>query len=273
RDDTFLDGRTGSVERIIDAILAFLHLDLSGAADLDHRHAAGELGQPLLQLLLVVVGRRLLDLRFDLADAGLDVLLLAGAIDDGVVLGYGDALGFAEHGERDILELDAEILRDRLAVGQRGNVLQHRLAAIAEAWGLHGGDLESAAQLVDDERGERLAFNLLGDDKQGLAGLHDRLEHGQQRLQTCQLLLVDQDKRLLQLHGHLVDIGDEVGRKVPAVELHALDDFQLAIEALGFLDRDDALVADLFHRVGYHLANGLFAIGCDGADLSDLGRI
>ena len=54
-----------------------LHLDLGGAADLDDRHAAGQLGQPLLQLLAVVVGGRLLDLRLELRDAALDVLLLA----------------------------------------------------------------------------------------------------------------------------------------------------------------------------------------------------
>ena len=67
--------------------LLLLDLDLGGAADLDDRHAAGELGQPLLQLLAVVVGGRLLDLRLDLRDAALDVLLLARAVDDrGVVL-------------------------------------------------------------------------------------------------------------------------------------------------------------------------------------------
>jgi len=41
----------------------------------DHRDAARELGQTLLQLLTVVVRGGLLDLRLDLGDAGLDVLL------------------------------------------------------------------------------------------------------------------------------------------------------------------------------------------------------
>jgi hypothetical protein len=65
---------------------------LGRAADADHRNAAGELGQPLLQLLAVVVGGGLLDLRLDLGDAALDVGLLAGAVDDrGVLLVDGDA--------------------------------------------------------------------------------------------------------------------------------------------------------------------------------------
>ena len=66
RQDAFLDRGAGRMHRVIDAILAFLHLGLGGAADADHRNAAGELRQPLLQLLAVVVGGGLLDLRLDL---------------------------------------------------------------------------------------------------------------------------------------------------------------------------------------------------------------
>ena len=274
RHDALLDGRARGVERVVDAVLALLHLDLGGAADLDHRHAAGELGQPLLQLLLVVVRRRLLDLRLDLVDAGLDVLLLARTVDDGgVVLGDRYALGLAEHVERHVLELDAEVLGDHLAIGEDADVFQHGLAAIAEAGCLDGRDLQAAAQLVDDQRGQRLALDLLGDDEQRLAGLHDGLEHRQQRLQARELLLVDEDVGLFQLDRHLLGVGDEVGREVAAIELHALHDFQLAIEALGLLDRDHALVADLLHGLGDHLANGLFAVGRHRSDLRDLGRV
>ena len=114
------------------------------AADLDHGDAAGELGQPLLQLLAVVVGGGVLDLLPDLGDARLDVGLLAGAVDDGrVVLGDDHLLGAAEHVERDVLELDAEILGDHLAAGEHGDVLQHGLAAVAEAGRLDGGDLQA----------------------------------------------------------------------------------------------------------------------------------
>jgi len=41
------------------------------------RNAAGELCQPFLQLLAIVVGGGLLDLRLDLGDAALDIGLLA----------------------------------------------------------------------------------------------------------------------------------------------------------------------------------------------------
>ena len=61
-DDALLDGRLRVANGVLDAVLALLQLDLGGRADLDDRNAAGELRQPLLQLLAVVVGVALLDL-------------------------------------------------------------------------------------------------------------------------------------------------------------------------------------------------------------------
>ena len=156
------------------------------------------------------------------------------------------------------------------AAGEDGDVLEHGLAAIAEARRLDGRDLEAAAQLVDDERGQRLALDVLGDDEQRLARLHHGLEHRQHGLQARELLLVDQDVRALELRHHLVGVGDEVGREVAAIELHALDDVELGLEALALLDRDDALVADLLHGLGDLGADLDVAVGGDGADLGDL---
>ena len=180
RQDAFLDCGAGCMHSVVDAILALLYLGLGGAADADHRDAAGELGEPLLQLLLVVVRGGLLDLRLDLIDARLDVGLLADAVDDrGVLLVDQHLLGLAKHGERHFLELDAEIFRDRLTAGQDGDVLQHGLAAIAETRRLHGCNFQAAAQLIDDKSCQRLAFDVLSHDQQGLAGLHYRFEQRQ----------------------------------------------------------------------------------------------
>src|SRR5260370_191509 len=54
------------MERIFHARLLLLHLGLGGGADLDHRHAADQLGKPLLQLLAVVIRGRLPHLPADL---------------------------------------------------------------------------------------------------------------------------------------------------------------------------------------------------------------
>jgi hypothetical protein len=49
---------------------------------------------------------------------------------------------------------------------------------------------------------------------------------------------------------HLFRVGDEVGRQIATVELHAFDDIEFEFEALGFFDGDHAFLADLFHRFG-----------------------
>src|SRR6185437_14733561 len=162
--------------RSSDLVLLLLDLDLSRAADADDRDAAGELRQPLLQLLLVIVGGRVLDLRLDLSDPRLDLLFLAAAVDDGGVF-FLDShpLGPAKHLQRDVLELDAEILSDHRARGQDGDILEHRLTAIAKAWRLDRRNLKAATQLVDDQGRERLALDVLGDDEQRFASLYNRL--------------------------------------------------------------------------------------------------
>ena len=86
--DALLDGGPGGGERVLDAVLLLLELHLGGGADLDHGHAAGQLGQALLELLAVPVRVGVVDLALDLGDAALHVLGGAGALDDGgVVLG------------------------------------------------------------------------------------------------------------------------------------------------------------------------------------------
>src|SRR3984957_19550240 len=264
--------RTVGVEGFLDAILLFLHLDLGRTADANDRNPAGELGKTLLQLLAVVVRGGLLDLRLDLADAGFDVLFLAGAADDrGVFLVDHHLAGASQHVDRDVFELHAEFVRDQLAAGQDRDVLEHRLAAIAEAGRLDGGDLEAAAQAGDPQRGQSLAFDVFRDDQQWLAGLDHGFQHRQHRLQAGQFLLVQQHVDVLELGGHLFGIGDEIGREIAAVEFHALDDVDFGFERLVFLDGDDAFVADLLHRLGDHLADRGVAVGGDGADLRDFG--
>src|SRR3546814_10520861 len=102
----------------------------------------------------------------DLRDPGIDVRACACAIDDGgVVLVDDDLLGAAEHPQRYVFQLRAEFLADHIAGGEDCDILEHRFAAIAEARRLAGRDLEPTAELVADERGQRLAFAVLGDNR------------------------------------------------------------------------------------------------------------
>ncbi len=149
--------------------------------------------------------------------------------------------------ERHLLQLLAQLLGDDLPAGEDGDVLEHLLAAIAEPRRLDGRNFQGSAQLVDHQRSQRLALDLLGDDEDGLAAAHHLLEQRNEIGHRRDLLLGDEDVRLLQLHHHARRIGDEVRRDVTAVELHAFDHFERRLQALGLLDGDDALLAHLLH--------------------------
>ena len=71
------------------------------------------------------------------------------------------------------------------ATGEDGDVFEHGLAAVAEAGGLDGADVEGAAELVDHEGGQGFAFDVFGDDEERLAGLGDLLEQRQQVLEVA----------------------------------------------------------------------------------------
>ncbi len=145
-------------------------------------------------------------------------------------------------------------------------------ATIAEARRFDRSDLEAAAQLVDDKRRQRFPFDVLRDDQQRLARLHDRFEDWQHRLQIAELLLVEEDVGILQLRTHLVGIGDEIRGQIATIELHALNDVEFGLSGLSLLDGDHTFIADLFHRLGDYVADGGVAIGGDGGDLGDLVR-
>src|SRR5882672_966530 len=272
-NDSFLDGRTGRVQRVFDAGLLLLHLDFGRGTYLDHRDTAGQLRHALLQLFLIVVAGGFLDLLADRFHASLDGVFLAGAVDDGgVFLADLDFLGAAQILQLHVLELETQLFRDHRAAGEDRDVFQHRLAAIAEARSLDGGGLEDAAQVVHHEGGERLAVDVFGDDEERPARFRDLLQDREKVTDVGDLLVVQQDERILEERDLLVGVVDEVRRDVAAVELHALDEVELVLQALAVFHGDDAFLADLVHRFGNRLADLRIRVGGDGADLRDFLR-
>ena len=102
-----------------------------------------------------------------------------------------------------------------------------------------------------------------------LAQLHGLLERREQVLDAGDLLVGDEDGRVLEHRLHPVRVGHEVRRDVAAVELHPLGVFLLEADGLAFLDGDDAVLADLVHDLGDQLAD-LGIGGADGGDGGDL---
>jgi hypothetical protein len=168
-----------------------------------------------------------------------------------------------------VLELEADVLGDEGAAGEDGDVFEDRLAAVAEAGGLHREDVQRAAELVDDEGGEGFAFEVVGDDDDVLRDLEDLLEEREELLDGGDLLIGDDDVGVFDDRFHAVGVGHEVGRDVAAVELEAVDELRFELDAAGFLDGDDAVLAHLLHDVGDEFAD-LLIVGGDGGDVGDL---
>jgi hypothetical protein len=268
--DALLEGRAGRGHGVLDAVLALLGLDLGRGAHLDDRDAAGELGQALLELLAVPVRVHALDLGAQLGHALLESLLRAAAVDDrGVVLGDRDPPGGAQLVQADRVQADAQLAGDQLAAGQHGQVLHDGLAAVAEPGGLEGHHVQVPAHLVDHQGGQRLALDVLGDDRERLLGLHDLLQDGHEVRDRGDLALVEQDRRVLEHRFLALGVGDEGRGEVPLVELHALGDGELDLGRGAVLDRDDAVLADLLEGLGEQLAD-LLGLGRDGRHVGDV---
>ena len=56
-------------------------------------------------------------------------------------LSISDFLAWPRSLQLDLVQLDAQVLHDRLAAGEDGDVFEHRLAAIAVTRRLHRGDI------------------------------------------------------------------------------------------------------------------------------------
>ena len=206
----------------------------------------------------------------DLSGASLDVLGGAGTVNDGgVLLGDLDLMSLTQNAEVSILQLHAEIAGDDGAAGQDCDILKHFLASVAEAGSLDAHAGEGAAQLVENDSGQSLALDVLGDYQQLAAGFDDLLKQGQNLLNVGDLLIGDEDESVVNDGFHFVHIGCHVGAEVAAVKLHTFDDIAVSLGGLGFLDGDDTVLADLLHRVGNQVADVLVA-GGNGADAGDV---
>ena len=103
----------------------------------------------------------------------------------------------------------------------------------------------------------------------GLPACDDLLEQRQEVGDGRDLVLDDEDVAVLDDGLHALGVGDEVGREVALVELHALGEVELERGAVGLLDGDDAVLADLVERLGDELADRAVLRG-DGRDVGDL---
>ncbi|GAK50203.1 hypothetical protein U14_01430 [Candidatus Moduliflexus flocculans] len=223
-----------------------------------------------MQLFAVIIRGRVGNLGFNLFDAALDLVRRPGAFDNGrVVFVNRDPFGFAEVVQRDAVELDAKIIGNHLAVGQNGNVFQHRFAAVAEARRFHGGHIQRAAQFVDHEGRQRFAFHVFRDNHERFAHARHLFQNREQVFHAADLFLIDQNVRVIENRFHPFRVGHKIGREIAAIKLHPFHHVQRGFHAFRFFHRDDAVFADFIHRFGDDFADGGIVIRGDRADLFD----
>src|SRR6185369_10480115 len=134
----------------------------------------------------------------------------------------------------------------------------------------HTAGFEDAADVVDDQGRQRFAINVFSDDQKRLAGFRYLLEYGQEIANVRDLFVIEQDIGIFEQRHLLVGVVDEVRRQVAAVELHALDDFELVLQARTVFDGDHAFLAHFFHRFGNDVADVGVRVGGNRTDLRDL---
>src|SRR6202012_2327581 len=125
------------------------------------------------------------------------------------------------------------------------------------------------AELVDDQRREALALDVLGDDQQRFAALHHLLEHRQEVPHGADFLVGDEDVGILQHRLHAVLVVDHVRRDIAFVELHPLGELELHPEGLALLDVHHTVFADILARVGDDVAD-VVVTGGNRGDAGDL---
>ena len=145
-NDALFQGGTGGGHSILNAVLAFLRLNLGCGTDLDDAHAAGQLSQALLELLAVPFGVHALNFAAQLLHAVLDGLRVAAAVHDGGVgLGHGHAACRTQVFQGDLRQVDAELAGHDGTAGQNRKVLHDGLAAVTETGGLQSHHVDGAA--------------------------------------------------------------------------------------------------------------------------------
>ncbi|GET93272.1 chaperonin HSP60, mitochondrial precursor [Leishmania tarentolae] len=274
--DALLHRSASRADSVHDTILLLAHLQLGSAAHLDDGHATAQLRQTLLQLFTVVLHSLLLDT----VPQKLLTLLHRGRIAAAVqhhcvVLGHCHLLHRAQDGGVKVLgiQLHASVLvSHHLGTSKNGDVLQHTLLVITEARRLDAAHLQLALQLVKDQRRQRLALHVVGDDQKRTTLLGHVVESRKQRLDRVNLLLGYKYVQVLELGLLCLGIRHEVRTHIAALDLHAFHNLQLSGHSLAILRRNDAVTADLVHRLTDHLADLLIAVGRDGGDADNVLR-
>ncbi len=204
--------RAGRMQSVFDTGLLLFHFDFSRSTNLDYRDTAGQFSYAFLHLFLVVVGGGFFDLYTDLIDSRFDVAGRTRAVDDGgVLLAHLHAFSGPKFFKRSAFEAHADFFGDHLTTSQNGEILQHGFTAVTETRGLHRTDFNDTADIIDHQGRQCFPFDVLSDHEQGAPCFSGGFQHRQHLADVRNLLVVDQNQRVIHFSLHGILIVDEVG--------------------------------------------------------------
>ena len=186
----------------------------------------------------------------------LDSVLVAAAVnDDGVLLVDLYLLSATELVDLGLLDVETKLLGDNFAACQDSDILQHFLTSVAKARSFDSYAYEYASQLVQNDVCQSVALNVFSDDDELLASLYDLLEQRQNVLNRGDLLIGDENVRIVDNSFHLIGISYHVGGDVAAVELHAFNYLGVGLSSLALFKGDNAVSGYLLHSLSDKLAD------------------
>ena len=132
-NNALFKGCAGGGDCVLNAVLTFLGLNLGCSADLDDTDTSGQLCQAFFELFAVPFRIHALDFAAQLVNALSNLFRGAGTFDDGGgVLGDGDAASATELVHGDTVKGDTQFTGNNGALGENGEVLQNRFAAVTK---------------------------------------------------------------------------------------------------------------------------------------------
>ena len=250
------------MESILNTELLVLHLYLGSSTDFNNSYAAGELSQTLLELLLIKVGGSVSNLLLNLLDTGRDCTLFTHTINNSsIFLGGMYLTGTTKILDSYAVQLTAQLLRNQLTTGEDCNILQHSLAAITKARSLNSQSLEGTTELIYNDGSQSLTIQILSDDNQFLAHLNNLLKNWEYIVNGGNLLISNEDIRIVHYSFHLISISNHVRGDVATIELHTLYNGKAGLHTLGLLNGDNTFLANLLHSVSNILTDFLISRG------------
>ena len=265
RNNTTSNSSLSSIKSILNTVLLLSNLNFGSTTTVDNSNTTRKLSKTLLKLaLLVLRGGSIKKLTNKFLTVLNSLLITRSLGDNGVVLGDFDGLGGTEVRDLEVIKLQTELIRNNLSAGLDGDINHVGLTVVTEAGGLDGTDLETTVHLVQEEGGEGITFNVLGDDQQLAVLLADLFQDAEETITLAdmgELALNNEDQGVLELALLLLLVGHEVRGDHTLVKLETLGDLDNILEGLAILHGDNTIGTDSLHGGSNEVSELVVVVG------------